>query len=72
MEITLNKLRTFEKKNLKKILETEDKFRILSFLNEWGLRVVNKKIIPKIEYKDLWEDLYSYYDKKQLVKKINL
>lgn len=72
MEITLNKLRSFEKKWLDKILETKDVFKIKEFLKEWGLEVKDKKIAPKEEYKNLWKDLYSYYDKKQLVKKINL
>ena len=72
MTITLNKLRTFEKDTLDRVLKTKDKHKILQFLDEWGLIIENKKIYPKPEYKKVWEDAYSYYDKKQLVKKINL
>lgn len=72
MAITLNKLRTFEKSQLDKALKSKDKFMITSFLEEWGLCISNKKILPKPEYKKLWAEIYSYYDKKQLVKKILL
>jgi len=72
MKITLNKLRTFDRSHLDKILKTKDKFRILKFLEEWGLCVTNKKIQPLDEYKQVWSDLYSYYDKLQLTRKIGL
>lgn len=72
MNITLSKLRTFDQSQLDKIFKLGDKFKIIKFLDEWGLHVVNKKVIPKDEYKTIWGDLYKYYDKKQLVTKISL
>lgn len=72
MSITLNKLRTFENRFITKVLETKDKFIIQKFLEEWGLQIKDKKILPKPEYKKIWAELYDYWDKKQLVKKINL
>lgn len=72
MTITLGKLRTFEYKWLTKILETKDKFAIKKFLDEWGLEVRDKKILPRHDCAKVWKDLYAYYDKLQLVKKINL
>ena len=72
MSITLNKLRTFENKFINQIFKTKDKFIIQKFLDEWGLEIKDKKVIPKNEYKKLWSETYQYWDKKQLVKKINL
>ena len=70
--VTLGKLRTFEFNYLIKALETKDKFAIIKFLTEWGLEIKNKKIVPMEQYISIWKEIYQYWDKKQLVKKINL
>lgn len=72
MTITLSKLRRFEKQSLVEVLATKDKVAITEFLNEWGLTVTDKKIVPQEQYSRIWKELYGYYDKQQLVKKINL
>lgn len=72
MDITFEKIRTFNNSNLYEVLKTKDKNKIIHFLDEWGLYIENKKIKPKPEYRNIWKDAYQYWDKKQLVKKINL
>jgi hypothetical protein len=72
MILTFSKLCTFKKRDLESIIRTKNKDTILSFLNEWGLCVKHNKILPTDQYRKIWLDFYSYYDKKQLVKKINL
>lgn len=72
MSINLNKLLSFEKNHLNKILESRDKYKIKKYLDEWGLCIKDSKILPKEEFKDVWKTLHGYYDKKQTVKKIGL
>lgn len=68
----LKKIQGFSKKLLDEVLQTKDKVKITEFLDEYGLEVVNKKIVPKDEYKGLWKQSTNYWDKQQLVTKISL
>jgi hypothetical protein len=72
MEITLNDLKLFKKSDLDSVLKEKDKNNIISFLNKFGLCIKDKKIYPKDEYKDIWNEAYKYFDKQQLIKKILL
>lgn len=72
MEITLDDLKLFKKSELDNVLKTKDKNIILSFLNKFGLCIKDKKIYPMEEYKDIWLEIYKYFDKHQLVRKILL
>lgn len=70
--IDRNKIQFFNKSVLNKILSLNDPVLIKEQLDEYGLEIVDKKILPKGEYKNLYKEAEQYWDKKQLVKKINL
>ena len=70
--IDREKIQLFDKNILNEILGLKNPVLIKKHLDEYGLEIVDKKILPKEEYKDLYKDVQSYWDKKQLVKKINL
>ena len=72
MDLTFEKLLTYKESLLSKVLATKDILLIKQFLDEWGLQIYDNKIRPMKEYIGLWNDLFSYFDKKQLVKKISL
>lgn len=58
--------------DLNTILESGTKEEISSFLNDWGLEIVNGKVIPKKSASKLWVEAYGYYDKAQMVRKVGL
>ena len=66
-----NKAQSLTRNQLDKILESKDPDKIRKDLSEFGLEIKNGKIFPKDEYKSLYVDARDYYDKQQLVKKIN-
>lgn len=70
--LSLEKLKKFNKSDLDEIIKTKDKDKIQDFLTEWGLEQVDNKIMPNAENKLIWKNLYSHYDKRQLVTKISL
>jgi DNA polymerase elongation subunit (family B) len=67
-----NDLYDFRLDDLMMALETEDEGSISKFFIEWGLTVVNNKIVPNKASQYTWKVAYAYWDKQQLVKKISL
>ena len=70
--VTFKKLLEFNRSELDEIIKSKNLNNIKSFLEEWGLEIRDKKIYPKEIYNQIWKELYEYYDKFQLVKKILL
>ena len=70
--IDQQKIQTFDRDILQKIFKLSDPVLIKRNLAEYGLEIVNKKVIPMKEYTDTYDDVHSYWDKQQLVRKIGL
>lgn len=62
----------FQLSQLKEVLATKDKEQIQKFLDEWELEIKDNKVVPKESSLKYYEDAEANYDKKQLVKKIQL
>ena len=63
---------SFKMADLQQVLATGVKEDILQFLTRWGLTIKSGKIVPAEDSKAAWGDVYEYFDKKQLVRKISL
>ena len=72
MKITIDKVRSFDMTRLQKLIEEGDVARLKVFMTEYGLTVKDGKIVPDKTHKHLWDESVKYWDKKQLVTKINL
>lgn len=70
--MNLNKIQSFTRDELMQVLATADVGKIDAFLGEYGLQIVDKKIVPIKEVEKLWKMSAQYWDKQQLVKKISL
>lgn len=70
--LTLQKIRSYRKKLLDEILQTNDEAEIIKFLSEFGLIIANGVIAADDAHRKLWKQAESYWDKQQLVKKISL
>ena len=70
--VTMKDLTNFRIDELKSVLSSGHKSEIINFLSKWGLTVKQGKICPSDESKTAWDDVYEYFDKKQLVRKISL
>lgn len=71
-DVGLEKVKSFRQQMLIDILATKDKNLILAFLVEYGLEIRDSKILPKVEYEDLWDASLEFYDRKQHSTKISL
>ena len=65
-------LMSFKIADLQQVLAAGVKEDILKFLTRWGLTIKTGKIVPAEDSKAAWGDVYEYFDKKQLVRKISL
>ena len=65
-------LMSFKIADLQQVLAAGVKEDILKFLTRWGLTIKTCKIVPAEDSKAAWGDVYEYFDKKQLVRKISL
>lgn len=63
---------SFSISEMNEIFEMNDEKIASSFLSKWGLYVNNGFIIPHEDTLEVWKEAEKYWDKKQLVKKINL
>ena len=63
---------SFKMADLQQVLAAGVKEDILKFLTRWGLAIKSGKIVPAEDAKAAWGDVYEYFDKKQLVRKISL
>ena len=70
--VTMKDLINFRIDDLKSVLSSGNKSEIINFLSKWGLTVKQGEICPSDESKTAWDDVYEYFDKKQLVRKISL
>ena len=70
--VTMSDLMSFKIADLQQVLAAGDKEDILKFLMRWGLVIKSGKIVPAEDSKAAWGDVYEYFDKKQLVRKISL
>lgn len=70
--LSMTDLMQYNAAELKTVLDSKDDAAILTFLAQWGLEVRNKAIFPTADTKYAWSEVYGYFDKRQLVKKINL
>ena len=70
--VTMADLMSFKMTDLQQVLATGVKEDILKFLTRWGLAIKSGKIVPAEDSKAAWGDVYEYFDKKQLVRKISL
>jgi DNA polymerase elongation subunit (family B) len=52
--------------------ETDSRDIMVKFCQEWGLTINNGVVSPNKKSLDVWKRAYGYWDKQQLVKKINL
>jgi hypothetical protein len=57
---------------LYEVLQTNDRSKILAAADEWGLEIREGRLLPKKEYAKMWSEVQEFWDKKQLIKKINL
>jgi DNA polymerase elongation subunit (family B) len=71
-EITFKDLLSFNRADLDQMISTQNVDMMRDYINTWGLEIIDKKLYPTKQYKKLWSDLFQYYDKQQLVKKILL
>ncbi len=72
MEITYNQIQEFKIKKLKELLADGKIEFIRDFMFRWGLEVRDGKIYPKKEHVKKYKAAEEYWDKRQLVRKINL
>ena len=70
--VTMADLMSFKMADLQQVLAAGVKEDILKFLTRWGLVIKSGKIVPAEDSKAAWDDVYEYFDKKQLVRKISL
>ena len=70
--VTMADLMSFKMTDLQQVLAAGGKEDILKFLTRWGLAIKSGKIVPAEDSKAAWGDVYEYFDKKQLVRKISL
>jgi hypothetical protein len=70
--VTMADLMSFKMTDLQQVLAAGVKEDILKFLTCWGLTIKSGKIVPAEDSKAAWDDVYEYFDKKQLVRKISL
>ena len=72
MDLTYNQVQEFKIKKLHELLATGKVELIKDFMFRWGLEVRDRKIYPKKEYIKYYKTAEEYWDKRQLVRKINL
>lgn len=72
MEITYNQIQEFKIKKLRELLADGKVEFIRDFMFRWGLEVCDGKIYPKKEHIKKYKAAEEYWDKRQLVRKINL
>lgn len=72
MEMTGNQIKEFSLAKLTQVLESKDTKSIKDFMDLWNLEIRNGKIYPTAEYAQKYKIAEEYWDKQQLVKKINL
>ena len=70
--VTMADLMSFKMADLQQVLAAGVKEDILKFLTRWGLAIKSGKVVPAEDSKAAWGDVYEYFDKKQLVRKISL
>lgn len=72
MTVTVDKIRAFKRSVLDDVIKTKDHNKILAAADEWGLEIRDGRLVPKQEYAKMWKEAQEFWDKKQLIKKINL
>jgi len=62
----------FDYSIVKNFIDLKKKEELINYINQFGLEIKYKKIIPKAEFISRWRETESYWDKRQLVRKILL
>jgi len=62
----------FDYSIVKNFIDLNQKEELINYINQFGLEIKYKKIIPKAEFISRWRETESYWDKRQLVRKILL
>jgi DNA polymerase elongation subunit (family B) len=62
----------FDYSIVKNFIDLKQKEELINYINQFGLEIKYKKIIPKAEFISRWRETENYWDKRQLVRKILL